>query len=440
MIKNYNFRFLYPILILFLLGFGHTCGKNRDAENHEHADTEMAQKEPNAKPDHTHPPDQQRVGKRGRQAIGRGLGSRERVRGGKKWEPSDMIELTDEEEKAIDLETVKAYFKSLKSHLAALGKVVAHPRKKAIVSYAFPARISEIHFQIGDWVRARQELITLQSEEVGTAKSEYYKALADFELAKVNHDRQKRLFDRGVGSQKDFLAREAEYKVSEANLNAAEKKLHVLGFTEKQVHTIADSHQINPIITLFAPIGGKIIEDNAVLGGMIDQSTEILIILDPHVLVIDADIYEKDIAKIRIGQEVEVSIPAYPNETFMGKTTYISDVLKEDTRTITVRTEVENREYKLKPGMFANIKVFLNHQNDALVLPKDAILDDGEDKIVFIKKANKYYPQLVELGTQEDSKVEILRGLAAGDEVVTKGNFQLKSKLYDEILKKGHIH
>jgi cobalt-zinc-cadmium efflux system membrane fusion protein len=413
------------------MGFGLTCGKNRDVEDHEHADTVLAQKEPSAKPDHTHPPDQQRAGKRGQQAIGRE---------GKKWGPSDVIELTDEEERVIDLATVKASLKPLKSHLPALGKVAAHPKKKTIVSYAFPARIAQIHFQIGDWVRAGQELITLQSEEVGKAKSEHYIALADFELAKVNHDRQKRLFDRGVGSQKDFLAREAQYKVAEANLNATEKKLHVLGFTEKQVQTIAESHQINPIITLFAPIGGKIIENNAVLGGMIDQSTEILIILDPHVLVIDADIYEKDIAKIRIGQEVEVSVPAYPSETFMGKTTYISDVLKEDTRTITVRTEVENKEYKLKPGMFADIKVFLNHQDQALVLPREAILDDGEDKIVFIAKAGKYYPLIVELGASENSQIEILRGLAAGDEVVTKGNFQLKSKLYDELLQKGHVH
>jgi multidrug efflux pump subunit AcrA (membrane-fusion protein) len=82
----------------------------------------------------------------------------------------------------------------------------------------------------------------------------------------------------------------------------------------------------------------------------------------------------------------------------------------------------------------------LNHQTDALVLPKEAILDDGDDKIVFVKKEDKYYPQLVELGAQENSHVEILRGLAAGDLIVTKGNFQLKSKLYDEILKKGHVH
>ena len=82
-------------------------------------------------------------------------------------------------------------------------------------------------------------------------------------------------------------------------------------------------------------------------------------------------------------------------ETFKGKISYISDVLHEETRTLTVRTEVENKGYRLKPGMFANINIFLNHQSKALVLPEEALLDDKEDKIIFIQRDAKYYPQVV---------------------------------------------
>jgi cobalt-zinc-cadmium efflux system membrane fusion protein len=353
---------------------------------------------------------------------------------------TNVINLSDEEKKAIEIETVVASYKSITSQLQAMGKVLAHQLRKAIVSYAFPARISKIHVRIGDWVKPGQELVTLQSEEVGKAKSEYYKAIADYELAKSNYERGKRLFDRGVGAQKNLLTSEAELKVSQANLNAAEKKLHVLGFTEAEVKVIAETHQINPVITLFAPISGKIIQYSAVLGGMIDQSTEILTIMDPGLLWVDADIYERDIAKIKIGQSVEITVPAYPTETFVGKICYISDVLKEETRTITVRTEVENKGYKLKPGMFANIKISLNHQNQALAIPGEAVLDDKDNKIVFIKKDENFYPQLVEIGTKENDYVEIIKGIQAGDEVVTRGNYQLKSKLYDEILKKAGVH
>jgi cobalt-zinc-cadmium efflux system membrane fusion protein len=386
-------------------------------------------------------PQGKRRGQQKKQAVGRGFGNRAQNRNaGRAWDPDTVVELSAEEENAIEIETVEASYKPLRSQLQALGKVFAHPQKKAIVNYAFPARISEIHVPIGDWVNIGQKLVTLQSEEVGTAKSEFYKAQADYELAKVNYERQKRLFDRGVGAQKDFLSSEAEYKVAEANLNAAEKKLHVLGFSEEQVKSIAETHQINPIITLYAPIRGKIIEHNAILGAMVDQETEILTIMDPSVVCIHADIYERDIAKIRIGQEVEATVPAYPGETFKGKISFIGDVLNEETRTITVRSNIENREYKLKPGMFADIDIFLNHQSDVLVLPLEAVLDEGDDNIVFLKVDGKYIPRIIKTGIRNGGFVEILGGIEEGAEVVTIGNFQLKSKLYDEILKKAGIH
>jgi cobalt-zinc-cadmium efflux system membrane fusion protein len=380
-------------------------------------------------------------GQQKRQAVGQGFGKRSLNRNARRaWGPDDVVELTDEESNAIQIDTVKASYKPLRSQLQALGKVFAHPRRKAIVSYAFSARVSDIHIQLGDWARRGQKLVTLQSEEVGSAKSEFYKAQADYELAKVNHERQKRLFDRGVGAQKDYLVSEAGFKVAEAQLNAAEKKLHVLGFSEEQVKAISETHQISPIITLYAPISGKIIEHNAILGAMVDQGTEILTILDPSVVCIHAEIYERDIAKMRIGQDVEASVPAYPGETFLGKISFIGDVLNEETRTITVRSEIDNQEYKLKPGMFADISIFLNHQSRALVLPLEAVLDEKDETIVFLKVAGKYIPQIVKTGIRNGGSIEILAGIQEGAEVVTKGNFQLKSKLYEDILKKGHVH
>jgi len=371
-----------------------------------------------------------------------GLGLGRQAGGGfrRGWTTSTAIEFTEEEKQAIEIETVMVASKPIASQLQAMGKVLAHPLRKAIVSYAFPARIAQIHVRPGDWVKEGQELVTLQSEEVGEAKSAFYKAIADHELARQNHEREKRLFDRGVGAQKNMLTTEAELKVAAANLDAAEKKLHVLGFTEAQVKAISESHQVHPVITLFSPIGGKVVEYNVVLGGMIDQASEILTIMDPSLLCVDAEIYERDIAKMRIDQHVDVSVPAYPDEKFQGKICYIGDVLKEETRTITVRTEVENRGNKLKPGMFADIRIFLNHQTQALVLPQEAILDDQDDKLVFVKQGNQFFPRLIETGTKENSDVEVTAGLEEGEEVVAKGNYQLKSKLYDEILKKAGVH
>jgi cobalt-zinc-cadmium efflux system membrane fusion protein len=334
----------------------------------------------------------------GPRAGGRGLGRTN----GRGMNRTDGIMLSDQEQEAVKVRTTQVSYQPLKSGLTAMGKVIARQNNKAIVSYAFPARISQIHIRIGDWVKQGQRLVTLQSEEVGNAKSDFYKAQADHELAAVNYERQQRLFDRGVGAQKDSLTAEADLKVAQASLDAAEKKLHVLGFSEQEIETINKSHQINPIIALYAPIAGKVIQNNAVLGSMIDQATEILVLLDPTVLWIDAEIYEKDIAKVQLGMTVELNVPAYPGDTFSGKITYIGDVLKEDTRTITVRSEVENRDYKLKPGMFANIQIALNHQSRALVVPQEAVLEDKGDKIVFIKRGEQFFLQVVHTGARDN--------------------------------------
>lgn len=424
-------------VLIALIGWGINCA--RKAKESETGSEEISQQQ-STQTTSAVPGGKQRGGNESPQAVGRGFGQGGFGRQGRAWNPEDVIELSAGEKEVIEIATVTAEYRPLRTQLQAVGKVYAHPKRKAIVSYAFPARISEIHVRIGDWVNAGQEVVTLQSEEVGNAKSDFYKAKADYELAKVNCERAKRLYDRGVGSQKDYLACEAEFKVAEATLNAAHKKLHVLGFTEAQVQAIDETHQINPIITLFSPIHGKIIEYNAVLGAMVDQSTEILTILNPQVLVVDAEIYEKDIAKIRIGQQVEVAVPAYPGEKFEGKVSYISDVLNEETRTITVRAEVENTGYKLKPGMFADVTISLNNQVQALVLPREAILDEKDEYLVFLAKDGKYIPTIIFLGNKEGNFIEVLRGIQEGDTVVTTGNYQLKSKLYDEILKRAGIH
>ena len=214
------------LLIITIITLGISCRGNRQ---HNEISGEQVSQTQNEDTQESQRPLGKRRGQQKKQAVGQGFGQRGLNRNAKRaWGPDTVVELSAEEENAIEIETVEASYKPMRSQLQVLGKVFAHPQRKAIVSYAFPARISEIHILIGDWVKIGQKLVTLQSEEVGTAKSDFYKAMADFELAKVNYERQKRLYDRGVGAQKDSLSSEAEYKVAEANLNATEKKLHVL--------------------------------------------------------------------------------------------------------------------------------------------------------------------------------------------------------------------
>jgi cobalt-zinc-cadmium efflux system membrane fusion protein len=321
-----------------------------------------------------------------------------------------------------------------------MGKVLAPQPRMAKVSHPFPGRISAVHVAIGDWVEKGQPVLTVQSEEVGRAKSEYYKAIADLELARQNYEREKRLSARGVGAQKNTLAAEAGFKVAQTNLDAAEKKLHVLGFSEAEVRSIAETHQVHPEIRITAPISGRVIEHSAVLGSMVDQTTDLMTIMDPTVLWVDAEVFERDIAKIRIGQHVQVTVPAYPGEIFRGKISYIGETVNPETRTLSVRTEVRNRDFKLKHGMFADVSILLNGGLRVLTVPAEAVLENNNQDIVFVKTEDGYAARIVTVGVEQNGHCPIEEGLSEGDEVVIKNAYLLKSKLYDDMLKKAGVH
>lgn len=366
-----------------------------------------------------------------RRGFGRGAG-----RGwGRQW-----ITLTPEEEKRIGLSTIRASYRLLRSRLSAMGSVYAPPGRKAIVSYPYAGRVAGVHVRPGEWIRAGQPVVTLLSDEVGTAKGDYYRARAAVDLAESSHEREKRLFDRGVGARKAFLAAENELRVARAALEAVEKRLNVLGLSEEQVRALQANPAFEPTVILRAPITGKVIDSTPVLGSMVDPSTAILEILNPSTLCVDAAIYERDLAKLRIGQEVALSVTAYPGEMFSGRVCYIADVVNPETRTITVRTEIGNRGQRLKPGMFANVSFFLADETRVLALPERAVLDNQDEKLIFVRAEDGYVPQVVQVGVKHEGYYEIVRGLNEGDEVVVNGNFQLKSKLFEEVLKHAASH
>lgn len=353
------------------------------------------------------------------------------------------IHLTGEIEKQVDIKTAEVRPGAVKSTLQAMGKVLAPNNRKALVGFACSARIAKLHASVGTWVKEGQPLVTLMCEEVGNAQCDYVKALTDYELAKLDSDREERLFKKDIGAKKEYLAARASYHIARASLKAAEEKLYVIGLTKKQIAEISRTKSVTPNVTVKAPISGRIVRNHAVLGALIDSSSEIMTIVDLTDIWIDAEIYEKDLSKVKLGQEVEIVVPAYPGEKFLGKIHYIGDLVDPDTRTITVRTKVVNRDFKLKPGMFADINILMNHKAQAVIVPKQALLDDGDLHILFVRDTNEtnhFICRVVEVGTVFNGDVEILKGLSLGEQVVIEGNYQLKSKLREGTLKSAHVH
>jgi cobalt-zinc-cadmium efflux system membrane fusion protein len=327
-----------------------------------------------------------------------------------------------------------------RSFIKAMGKVIIPLDRQAIISYAFPARIAEGHVAPGDRVKKGQPLVTLESEEVGNTMSEFYKTSADLELSRLNLQREQRLFENGVAPKKNLLAAENDFQVARASQEAAEKKLHVLGFSEEQVLKISHSHQVSPHITLYSPIAGKVVSSRVVRGMMTEAATEILVIFDLSMLWIDAEVYEKDIAHIKIGQKVDIHVPAYPDEHFSGSISYISDTIQEETHTITVRTQVQNPAEMLKPGMFADLHIFFNGSREILAVPANAVLEEGDEKIVFVQEGDYYVKRRIRTGILTAGTWEVLAGLQPGEKVVTQGIMHLKTLLSDSLRQSAHIH
>lgn len=408
MTKKYILSVLISLSLL-LLNF---CGKHRDPANTRTQAVQQVQA----------------------QAPGKG------VQHSEPGQTDTVVTLSKEEKSKIEIKTITVKENPIQSTLKAMGKVQAPPEAKAIVGYTFPGRITRLHVSIGQWVKKGQPLVTLECEDVGNAKSDYFKALTEYKLAEQNSQREERLFKKDIGAQKDYLETRAQLSIAHSSLDAAEKKLQVMGFSQNQVEELANGKNITPYVTVNAPINGRVAVNNAVLGAMIESTTEIMVILNPTTLCIDAEIYEKDLAKIKTRQEVRIAVPAYPGETFVGQISYIGDLVHPETRTIKVRTRVNNEDFRLKPGMFADINILVDQRKSAVTVPAEAVLIDVDRKIIFVKAGDNYICRIVEVGPTFNGHIEIVKGVKTGEIVVVEGNYQLKSRLREETLKRAHVH
>jgi cobalt-zinc-cadmium efflux system membrane fusion protein len=174
-----------------------------------------------------------------------------------------------------------------------------------------------------------------------------------------------------------------------------------------------------------SPISGVVVERNATVGATVGSDANLFKIINLSSVWIDANVFEKDLGHIRIGQTVSVTVPAFPGSTFTGRIILISSVVDPETRTVSVRTEVPNGDGRLKPDMFANVEIVTAARRTAISLPLAAVLDDAGKSVVFVADGNNYSKREVTLGLKSNDRVEIVAGLKEGDRVVVKGNYLL---------------
>jgi cobalt-zinc-cadmium efflux system membrane fusion protein len=181
-----------------------------------------------------------------------------------------------------------------------------------------------------------------------------------------------------------------------------------------------------------------VVERNVVIGQLVDASTTAFKIVNTSTLWADGQLYEKDVQRLSQRTDVVLTVTAYPREEFRGRIIYVSPVVDEQSRTITVRASIPNKDGRLKPQMFGELHVPIGASAKGLVIPTESVQRDGAATFVFVATSDTTFERRdVALGAVIDAAVEVKEGIRPGEKVVTRGSFQLKSELMKEALEEG---
>ncbi len=343
-------------------------------------------------------------------------------------EMPNTVALTAQERSYLDLTLCPVGRGTIEGMITRDGIISVHQDKVARVGPVIPGRVSEMIVGMGDWVEAGQPMARLMSAEVGRALSDFYTAMAELELARVNHERYQRLISQEIGARRDLLAAEAALEIARANVSAAESALHALGFTGEDIGELRATQRTSSEFILRAPIAGRVVERNVTIGERVGEDSTLFTIMDLRSVYIDAQVFEEDIHRVRLDQRVEVSLAALPGRRFEGSVIYLSQRLNPETRTLIVRAEIANPAEELREGLFARVHIFVGSDDQTLCVPTEALVEDRGMSYVFVPSGDGFRVVRVTTGERNSNWTEILEGLREGNQVVTEGNYELYSK------------
>jgi multidrug efflux pump subunit AcrA (membrane-fusion protein) len=284
------------------------------------------------------------------------------------------------------------------------GVIDYNERALADVTTKFSGWVEELYVNAtGDLVRRGDPLFEIYSPELYSAQVEYLLAIGS-----------------PTGSTSGLDALRA----------SALTKLKFFDISDQQIADLEMSRQPKKTLRILAPQNGFVVEKMVVEGQMVEAGMKIFRLADLRTVWVQAEIYERDLAYIKLGQEATVTLSYLGGRQFRGRVAYVYPDVDEKTRTARVRMEFDNPGYLLKPGMFATVQVSAELEPSVLLAPDMAILRSGEKTTVFVAlDGGKFEPRTVTLGpAAEDDEYQILSGLAEGERIVTSGQFMLDSE------------
>ncbi len=333
------------------------------------------------------------------------------------------VKLAPKALEAAHLSTASPRSIARRASVSAAGKVDFVPSRVARVGPPIAGRVGTIPVVVGQKVGRGTVLVTLESVEVGRARGDYLAAKTRVEQTKAEVERENRLLAGGATSERAVLVAQTEQVQAQAQLRAAEDRLSTLGL---------GASANGQSVSLVAPIAGTVLQVNARMGQPVGPTDTLVVVGETEQVWLGVDVYERDVGKVHVGDEVRVSSIAFPGRVFEGKVDQLGSVIDPDRHVLDARIVLPNQDGALKPGMTASARILGEAAGDggtALVVSRHAIQTVDGSPFVFVQREpGKYEMRPVERGTELDDDVEILRGLDAKDVVVVDGSFILKSE------------
>lgn len=337
----------------------------------------------------------------------------------------NLVQAGDNLGNIIKLGTVSRM--ELSDTLRVAGQVDFDEQRVTRIGATVTGRVTELTAMLGQQVKVGDTLAVLNSTELGAAQLAYMKARAQAQLNERNVERAQQLFAADVIGSAELQRRESELSISRAEMRAAADQLRVLGVSSKSLEKLTSTGAINSVSPVVATMAGTVVERLVAQGQVVQPSEVMFTVADLSRVWVEAEVPEQQAAAVQPGQTIQVEIPAL-GQQLTAKLIFIADTVNPMTRTIMVRSELDNSDRSLKPAMLATVLI-QGRPTARLVVPDTAIVRENNKDYLFVEVGPQQFKLTeVALGSAIGTMRPVLGGVAEGTKVVTEGAFHLNNE------------
>ncbi len=312
--------------------------------------------------------------------------------------------------------------------LRVAGRIDFDEHRLARIGATITGRVTEIDAWLGQEVKKGDLLAKLNSSELSSQQLAYLKAKAELELNKRNAERAKALFEADVIGAAELQRRESQYQISQAETRAAADQLQLLGVSPAAIDRLGKQGAINSVTPVVATMNGVVVERKLAQGQVVQPADALFVVADLSRLWAVAQVPEQQVSLVKAGQSVSIEVPALGNEKLVGKLIFVGQTIDPETRTVLVRTELDNREGRLKPAMLASMLIEAKPV-ERLVVPASAVVRENDEDHVFVALGEGEFRLVkVKLGPEQGGKRVVLSGLKGQEKLVVDGAFHLNNE------------